>query len=683
MGALRAMVLCLALALPGTATAQEPAPAPPPFTIFDLPALLEEQRRASVLIRAGEPKAALDRLTRLIARYPEIAEPYAVRAAAEAAIGAPDAALASLTRAVELGFRGVASLLRDPAFGTARADPRFAALAAEAASLPPGEPAFEPAEPAEIVDGRALILPTNTGWDQGRNALVALFEDPGDADAPPGPIAADAVGEPVAGLLAGWATAGTAAGNHGDLYDNRDDGHSALAPGLFRQLARTEYGPEATRAGLARGLAHRLMFNRITFGNSSTALTSGPLWRSQARHAMTRPLLALRLYQQHALNHLYVYPEHKDHDRLLGDLFPANTAYVIVSRGSSGSDRPFLRAVAVILASLRPEVKARLAAEGLVAPTVQMILRRGMAGIGSREAYLSGAAHPSAFDAERIDLARMAWRAQTLGEDDIPPAVRLQVLEESRPEIGIDVMGPNRDERLFDTPGAIARVVRSTAHIRRMRVSAEATRDPNGHPLKFHWVVLRGDPARISIETDGETGEVATLSIPWHDRRTLPGEIPRATDRVDIGVFADNGRSLSAPAFITLAYPPRQKRVYAPDGRILEVDYSALSHAKRYSDPMLFPDRDWRDAYAYDAAGRLTGWTRHSGGVSMRFTEQGMLVRAEDAEGRPVEAEAVRYTAEPDGKGGHRIVWGPTGRLFAIRYAGPEDAIGTHVPLGD
>ena len=37
------------------------------------------------------------------------------------------------------------------------------------------------------------------------------------------------------------AKAGRAAGNTGDLYDNRDRGHSVLDPALNPQLARTDY----------------------------------------------------------------------------------------------------------------------------------------------------------------------------------------------------------------------------------------------------------------------------------------------------------------------------------------------------------------------------------------------------------------------------------------------------------
>ena len=76
--------------------------------------------------------------------------------------------------------------------------------------------------------------------------------------------------------------------------------------------------PAAARAAdLDYGLNDRLLFDRPTFGNSSTAITGGALWRSLPRLAMTRPdgTGPFRLWQNAAANHLYVYPAHKDYDR--------------------------------------------------------------------------------------------------------------------------------------------------------------------------------------------------------------------------------------------------------------------------------------------------------------------------------------------------------------------------------
>ena len=106
-----------------------------------------------------------------------------------------------------------------------------------------------------------------------------------------------------------------------------------------------------------------ILFDAPTLGNSSTAIVGSLFWRSQARLALTSPEGPERLFQLYANDHVYVFPEHNDHDRVepgkeadrragrKGDLFPANTPYFLVSQGSSGSDRPFLAAVFVGLAA--------------------------------------------------------------------------------------------------------------------------------------------------------------------------------------------------------------------------------------------------------------------------------------------------------------------------------------------
>ena len=122
------------------------------------------------------------------------------------------------------------------------------------------------------------------------------------------------------------------------------------------------------------------LYNGITIGNSSTAITGGDFWRSQPRYIMTHPRGPVLLYLQYVGNHLYFYPEHRDHDPAddnngHGDVYPANTPYMIVSQGSSGSDRVFMNAVGATLAALRPEVKQKLAKTGTLMAAVQMIFR--------------------------------------------------------------------------------------------------------------------------------------------------------------------------------------------------------------------------------------------------------------------------------------------------------------------
>ena len=308
-----------------------------------------------------------------------------------------------------------------------------------------------------------------------------------------------------------------------------------------------------------------------------------------ARAALTDPVQVNSLFQEYVANHIYVYPAHEDYGRARGDLITANTPYMLISVGSSGSDQPLLKAVAAILAAFRPDVKSFLIRNGLIAPTVQWIFRRGQFDIDSDEDYLSGRAHPSAFDGKRLNPPKMIEQAHSLKADEVPPMVRLRVLEESHGEAGVDGMLPAADETLYDTPSAIARVFRSMAYAKRMVVDASQTADPNGRALSFRWSVLRGNKSRVTVRPLNKAGTIAEIIIPW-DAGVQPVGGPNITgDRVEIGVFANNGKNWSAPAFISLLFPANQKRIYRPDGRIAEVDYDDPAYQQRYVDPALFP----------------------------------------------------------------------------------------------
>ena len=429
-------------------------------------------------------------------------------------------------------------------------------------------------------------------------------------DDPDLPIVGDGTsfGE-AAGILRDLDAAGLAHGFGGILYDNRDRGHSKLKETLFPRLSHLVYDLPLQSDAADYGLAGSVLLPAVVFGNSSTAFTGGPAPRSLTRFAMTRDGLPARMARLYEGNHLFIYPEHRDHDA--ADLFPANWPYTLTSQGSSGSDQPFLEAIAMTLAAFRPETFDRLREERLVAPTLKMILRGTLAGVDEREDYLSGAAHPVVFDAMRLRPARMVELAASLAPDEIPPMVRLTVVEEDfAAEAGLARL----DERLFDTPSAIARIWRGFDYEREMIVSAETTADPNGRPLAFTWRLLQGDPGKVRIEPIGPENRLARITIAWHDAFTVgDAAAPRRTSRIDIGVFASNGATDSAPAFVSVSFPTHQERLYGrvAEGplRLLSVDYDALGR-DAYYDPELHWSAFWRDEAVYGEDGERIAWGR-------------------------------------------------------------------------
>lgn len=630
-----------------------------PPNAFDLPRLQAEQvaehTRIAALLDEGDFAEAEQRLRRAIERIPQDSGAHYLLACVLARQDRADEALSTLEQAVAMGFHDEERLTTDESLESLRADQRFQAILEAARTADADEPQgwkYE-VEPAVPANGRVVISERNVVWTRGLRMFRAFVDFPESARQP----VAQGTGE-TDELLQQWYEEGTAAGNHGDLYDNHDGGHSTFDLNSLPQLTRVEYSSAARQRRLHYGVQLSFLFNAVTIGNSSTAHTSEPYWRSQGREALTEPGGPERLYVQYRANQLYFYPEHRDHDPDHGDLFPANTPYMILSQGSSYTDQPFMDAVARTLAAFHPEVKRQLAQAGLLMPTVQMIFRSSNRMVVAPKDYLTGRAHPTVFDAEQLDVVKMLHMAHDMTPAALPPLVQLKVLEEDEGEVGRDYFDVGPRERLFDTPCAVARIVKSLQYERRMVVSAEESADLGGRPLTYHWVVLRGDADRIQIRPLNESGSVVELRVPCHERAPIPGTPDIESNRVDIGVFVHNGDYYSAPAFISLLYPTREKRVYDEQHRLRIVDYQHVSVRHNYTDPRLDLQKDWRDVYHYDDDGRLLGWTRIHRLQRDEFTPEGRLIVEADEQGRPVTTTAVRYV-QTRNSDTLRLTWEP------------------------
>ncbi|MDZ7842683.1 MAG: hypothetical protein U5R46_17945 [Gammaproteobacteria bacterium] len=453
-------------------------------------------------------------------------------------------------------------------------------------------------------------------------------------------------------LLNKWYQQGTAAGNYGDYYDNRDRGHSRLSVAHYPQLRAVTYLPPEIEQNRDRGLQKTLLpFPAI--GNSSMA--SAPTGAgSLPRIYYTAAEGVEFLHKQYRANNLYVYPEHRDHDPATaesggyGDLYPTNTPYLVISQGSSGSDQPFVRALVKTLAAFQPGVKSALIRTGLLMPTLQRVFRRSNLMVRTRGDYLSGAAHPSAFDSAQLNTPEMVRRAHSITRETIPPLVRLDVVRDEQPVQGVDYFEPSAqqiDETLADTPCVVARIVRGRRYVRSITVSAGRSIDVNGRKLEFHWKVLRGDASRIQIDTRGATRHTARISVPYHHRRPIASGSALESSRVDIGVFAESDAAVSAPCFVTFYSLPNEERVYDEQGQILEINYRSQGR-EAYADPRLTASKGWRDVYRYEDDGSPMGWRRHLNGEWIDFTAKGERVLERDSKGDPVKVVPVAYVID-------------------------------------
>lgn len=616
--------------------------------IFILPALQDRftaiKQDMIAAMRVHNPMAMEDACRAGCALIP--ADPtFAYNLACALALqGKRDGAIEALRSAIALGFRDVNHIRSDTDLAALKAHPAFDALLKQAATTPALDAPrlLNDVRPAPAIPGgTAVVTATNTIWDFDNAFFKTFFILSERVDSPPD---ADAYNGPARDLLCAWLKTGLAAGNVGDLYDNRDDGHSRLKTEDFPGLTPIVYGPEPRQAAQKPYYGAALfIYNLPTIGNSSTALTQGRFWRSQARMLIVNPLRTSGLFAQYISNHIYFYPAHQDFKGECGDVFPFNSPYYVVSSASSGSDQPFLRAVAATLAAFQPETKKLLVQSHLIAPTVQMILRATQRTVTHAEAYFTGQAHPPAFTATNLDEEAMVRLANSMTSNTIPPLVTLRVLRETQHLHGRDFFDGFPSVALYDSPACIARVFRGVAHTHTMTLAANAAAMPGATNLTWRWAILQGDPEKITIRPDASSGgQVAEITVAYHE----PG-FPSASDpairssRVDIGAFAHNGTHPSAPAIISIYFLANERRVYSDDQRILNVDYGQDDSA--YVDPTLSYRRRWKDVYHYDDHSRMSGWTRSRGVLQEEFTAHGLLVETRDAQGRAKTAHAVRY----------------------------------------
>ena len=380
----------------------------------------------------------------------------------------------------------------------------------------------------------------------------------------------------VGDLLRQWWAEGTAAGNVGDFYDNRDRGHSLLDMKLFPQLQKVNYTKSARKKSLDWG-GSSLVFKHITVGNAST---SAPPEQggSNPRQFYQNTKGLIILYTQYAASNLNVYPEHHDHDigrnglgGGYGDLYPTNTPYLIISQGSSSSDKVFLKAVFHTLSAFRPEVKSLLRIKKSLMSTVQMIFRMSNRTVKIPADYLTGKAHPTVFEGRNVNILKMVKMAHKITKDALPPIVHLTVKEETKRLLGRDFFINGQAEVLCNTPAVIARIVRGPHARYRMVVSAEKSNDINRHPATFHWVVLRGNENKISIRPLNKKKSIVEITVPYPVHRGVPENPQLKSGRIDIGVFVDNGTYFSAPGFITFYGLADDLVTLDRKGRVVEI----------------------------------------------------------------------------------------------------------------
>jgi len=498
------------------------------LSVFDYPARQarheELKGRCVAAIKAGDRAAMEDVCRKGTELLPDDPTWAYNLACALSKGGKKTEALDALEQSIRLGFRDTEAISSDTDLRAIANEPRFEELIDLADRLR-GKPLILgplAAVPATGSAGQALILGGhNLAWNLEAGCFEARMN--------------------LSGVVAG--------GNSGDLYFNRDGGHSVLKAADFPGLTRVSLDADGRERGADLDFPN-MSFPYPVFGNCSRAMVDGPLWRSLPRALMTSESRRLGLMQKFYLsNQVWVFPAVFDCPPAgtNGDVFASASPYWITTQGKSWSDQYCLRAALEISRSLKPDVKREVVARGLLAPTVQTILRKSLKGVDGEEDYLTPKAHPTAFPTNGLDMARLKKAAAGLERESIPPLAVIGGVA-----AGKTAAPAPYPEMTYASLCACAFVLRAPDDERTFAVSAAG-----------------GDEYAFAAVHDETGAAKVEKTAPNAARISLVRTKMSPTNRVDVAVFARRkGTGWGAPAFVSFAV----------------VDPSA-----EYSDPVLTP----------------------------------------------------------------------------------------------
>lgn len=432
-------------------------------------------------------------------------------------------ALDELEKAIDLGFRDAQAIAADADLKRLSSERRFEELVEYAKDMSRRPIMFGPLATVDAtgVFGQTISLgEQNMGWDFDFGCFVAKMK----------------------------MAVSSAGGNTGDLYMNRDAGHSVIDPKAFPGLTvlKLDSGGRAKRADLD---FPNILFPYPVFGNASRAFLGTKMWRSIPRALMTSEAWRMKTMAKFYLsNQIWAFPAHRDTAPVgtNGDVFASISPYWLVTAGRSFSDRPYLRGALAASASFPAETKRHLLKKGLLAPTIITLIRKSLKGVSDEDAYLSPAAHPTALPAGALDIARLAKAASAMKPADVPPLAPVKVATGQLAKL------PPVPELTYATPFAVALVLRAEERMRTFLVAS-------GGADEYAFVQTHGQGVDVKIERQGASAAKVTIDS--------AGVSP--TNRVDIAVFArSSGTGWGAPSYVS---------------------FSRMDPSAPYSDPVLTP----------------------------------------------------------------------------------------------
>lgn len=587
-------------------------------SVFDMPKLFPQHRQylAEFItsLQKGNLLAAETAARAAVKLFPNDANWHYNIACVCARAQRVDEALLWLEKAIDLGFNNIQQLQTDTDLAALRTSFTFTQLLEKAKSgqVTPANATLKGATAETVPFGTTVdVTAANTQWNwdiQQGGYMITLLQLMGDRK-----IDAARYQGPYASIIQEWLAAGSAAGNAGDLYVNRDEDRSQVAYECFPALTPIIYSIEAQRAkahvGAANGLFSSGIITHPVVGLSTLSLGTTSFWRSIPRLISTEQQADQLAFRLATTNQLYIYDAALDYvpaKRI--DLFTAQATSFIISGCQQGdisaATQKAERLTTLILAglaALQPETKRTMMQRGLLVPTFRMLLSRA---IKDSKGALDRTSYPIVFDIDCIDGERFIRAAHELTPATLPVSFTIVSRYETKARRYIDYFDTPTTETISDTSWSIKRVIRSKDYTRKLTISATAT-EPG---VTYQWIVVNGDTNKIRIRPLTKDASLTTLEIDYHG---VYEQDDMKTRHVDLACIAlRKGEPASAPSFVSLRYLANERRTYDDKKRIRQIDYTAPESGFTYEDPALTAFKNWRDDYHYDANGRLRGWTR-------------------------------------------------------------------------
>lgn len=420
-----------------------------------------------------------------------------------------DEALNELETAIDLGFRDPEKIATDADLKRLSGNPRFAELVEYAKDMRTRPLLSGPLATVDAtgVFGSPIALgEQNLNWDFDAGCFLARLKF-------------------ATGRVDTWT---------GDLYMNRDGGHSPIEVSDYPGLTEVRFDAEGRRRGLDRN-APNVLYPYPTFGNCSMAIVNTPYWRSIPRALMTTEARQLKTMEKLYLsNQFWVFPSNQDTLPVgtNGDVFASIAPYWLTTAGRSFSDKPYVRAALLASGSLKKDVKKEIVRRHLLAPTIQTLIRKSLSAVANEADYLSFKAHPTAFPPNGIDTNRLIAAARKLSLAAIPPIVGV-VAELAPPKD--DPVWP---ELTYRSTCAWGYVFRAEDKIRSCIIRARGAKE-------FRFVHTHGLNVEVKVEPIALNAARITI-----DRTKMS-----PVNRVDIAIFGRNpGTDWGAPSYVSFAW---------------------------------------------------------------------------------------------------------------------------------